>query len=244
MTNPILNNNAFSPEVKVLDGEIMTIQGTVNKIFMLFACLFAGAVISLYYLFNNPDLAGGLMIAGLIGGLVTVIPTCFNMKLAKYTAAPYAFMEGLVLGGVSSMFEAEYQGIVFQAVTATFVVLFVMLLLYKTRMIKYTQKFAAVITTSILSIMAIYLIQFIASLFGRSIPGAFESGTFGLFFSLVVVAIASLSLIQDFFFIETASQRMLSKDYEWFGAMGLMITMVWLYLEILRLLAKLYSSRR
>ncbi len=243
MSNPILNNNSFSPDATVLEGEPMTIQGTINKIFMLFACLIAGTAISLYYLFNNPDLAGVLMIIGLVGGFITVIPTCFNMKLAKYTAAPYALMEGLVLGGISSLFEAQFHGIVIQAITATFAVLFVMLMLYKAKVIQYTQKFAAVLMTSVLSVMAIYLIQFIASFFGRSIPGAFESGAFGLMFSLVVVAIASMSLIQDFFFIENASQRMLSKDYEWFGAMGLMITMVWLYLEILRLFAKLNSRR-
>ena len=167
--------------------------------------------------------------------------TCFNIKIAKYTAAPYALMEGLVLGAFSAFFEAQWHGIVLTAILSTFAVLFVMLMLYKARMIQYTDKFAAVLKTSILSIFAIYLIQFIASFFGRGIPLIWEAGVVGIGFSLLVIVIAAMALIQDFFFIESASQNMLSKDYEWYGAMGLMITLVWLYTEILRLLAKLNS---
>ncbi len=244
MANPMLNDERFSPQAVALDGEPMTVQGTVNKIFMLFACLAAGAAISLYYLFNGAQqIASTLMIGGAIVGFILAIITCFNVKIAKYTAAPYALMEGFVLGGVSAFFESAYQGIVAQAIVATFTVLLVMILLYKAKVIRYTEKFAAVLTTSLLSIMAVYLIQFVASFFGRSIPGIFEAGAVGIGFSLLVVVIAAMALIQDFFFIETASQRMLSKDYEWYGAMGLMITLVWLYMEILRLFAKLNSRR-
>ncbi len=244
MSNPILNNNRFSPEATVLEGEPMTINGTVNKIFMLFACLIAGAGISLYYLFqNNPDFSFMLMAGGGIVGFVLVLATCFNIKLAKYTAAPYALAEGLVLGGFSAFFEAAYKGIVIQAIGATFAVLFVMLLLYKIKAITYTDKFAAVLKTGLLSICLIYLIQIVASFFGRGIPGIFEAGPIGILFSLVVVGFAAMALIQDFFFIEQASQNMMSKDYEWYGAMGLMITLVWLYMEILRLFAKLNSRR-
>lgn len=138
-------------------------------------------------------------------------------------------------------FEAQWHGIVLQAILGTFAVLFVMLMLYKAKMIQYTDKFAAVLKTAILSVLVIYLIQIVAMFFGRSIPLIWESGIVGIGFSLLVVVIAAMALIQDFFFIETASQNMLSKDYEWYGAMGLMITLVWLYTEILRLLAKLNS---
>ena len=138
-------------------------------------------------------------------------------------------------------FEAQWQGIVLQAVVATFVTMFVMLALYKARIIRYTAKFQAVLTTAMLSVFAIYLIQFVASFFGRGIPLIWEAGPVGIGFSLIVVGIAAFCLIQDFFFIESASQNMLSKDYEWYGAMGLMITLVWLYMEILRLFAKLNS---
>lgn len=241
MSNPMLNENRFSPQEAILDGEPMTISGTVNKIFMLFVCLLAGAAISLYSLFTNSAIVPALLVGGSILGFILVLVTCFNIRIAKYTAAPYALLEGLVLGAFSTFFEAQWHGIVLQAILATFAVLFVMLMLYKARAIRYTEKFQAVLMTSMFSILAIYLIQIVASFFGRSIPLIWEAGPVGIGFSIFVVIIASMSLIQDFFFIETCSQRMLSKDYEWYGAMGLMITLVWLYTEILRLLAKVNS---
>lgn len=241
MSNPILNENRFSSQERILDGEPMTIEGTVSKIFMLFACLLAGAAISVYSLFTTPSLVPVMMIGGGIIGFVLVIATSFNISIAKYTAAPYALMEGLVLGAFSAFFEAQWYGIILQAILGTFAVLFVMLMLYKARMIQYTDRFAAVLKTSLLSIMVIYLIQFAASFFGRGIPLIWGAGPVGIGFSLVVVVVAAMALIQDFFFIEDASRNMLDKDYEWYGAMGLMITLVWLYTEILRLLAKLNS---
>ena len=241
MSNPILNENRFSSQERILDGEPMTNEGTVSKIFMLFACLLAGAAISVYSLFTTPSLVPVMMIGGGIIGFVLVIATSFNISIAKYTAAPYALMEGLVLGAFSAFFEAQWHGIILQAILGTFAVLFVMLMLYKARMIQYTDRFAAVLKTSLLSIMVIYLIQFAASFFGRGIPLIWGAGPVGIGFSLVVVVVAAMALIQDFFFIEDASRNMLDKDYEWYGAMGLMITLVWLYTEILRLLAKLNS---
>jgi uncharacterized YccA/Bax inhibitor family protein len=244
MSNPILNDDRFSSQEGILNEEPMTIQGTINKIFLLFACLAAGVAVSLYYLFNGQgDIVPIFMSAGAIIGFILVLVTCFNVKLSKYTAAPYALMEGLFLGGVSALFESAYNGIVLQAIFATLATLFVMLFLYKTRAIRYTENFSAVITTAVLSIGVIYLAQVILSFFHRSIPGIFDNGIVGIVFSLVVIAFAALSLIQDFFFIESSAQKMLPKDYEWFGAMGLMITLVWLYMEILRLLAKLNSRR-
>lgn len=241
MSNPILNEDRFSSQERILDGEPMTIEGTVSKIFMLFACLLAGAAISVYSLFTSPSLVPAMMICGVLIGLILVVATCFNVRIAKYTAAPYALMEGLVLGAFSAFFEAQWHGIILQAILGTFAVLFVMLMLYKARMIQYTDRFAAVLKTSLLSILAIYLIQFVASFFGRGIPLIWEAGIVGIGFSLFVVVVAAMALIQDFFFIENASRNMLDKDYEWYGAMGLMITLVWLYTEILRLLAKLNS---
>lgn len=241
MSNPILNEDRFSSQTRILDGEPMTIQGTVSKIFMLFACLIAGSAIGIYTLLTNPASVMGFLLVGGIVAFLLVLFTCFNVKIAKYTAAPYAFLEGIILSVFSSFFEAQWHGIVIQAILGTFIVLFVMLSLYKARMIQYTDKFAAVLKTSMLSILAIYLIQFIASFFGRGIPLIWEAGIVGIGFSLFVVVIAAMALIQDFFFIENASQNMLSKDYEWYGAMGLMITLIWLYTEILRLLAKLNS---
>lgn len=244
MSNPILNNNRFSPQSVVLEGEPMTIDGTVNKIFMLFICLLAGAGISLYLLFNGlGTVVMPLMSASAVIGFILVLITCFDIRKAKYLAPPYALLEGVVLGGISAIFEQAMQGIVLQAVALTFGCLVVMLLLYKAKVIRYTERLQSVLFTAILSIGAIYLVQIIVSFFGRSIPGIFDNGPVGIIFSLVVVGFAALSLIQDFYFIEDASRRMLPKDYEWYGAMGLMITLVWLYMEILRLLAKLNSRR-
>ena len=241
MSNPILNEDRFSPRERILDGEPMTISGTVNKIFMLFVCLIAGAAISVYSLFTTPAMVPIMLMVSGVVSFILVFATCFNIRIAKYTAAPYALFEGLLLGAVSMAFEAQWQGIVLQAVVATFVTMFVMLALYKARIIRYTAKFQAVLTTAMLSVFAIYLIQFVASFFGRGIPLIWEAGPVGIGFSLIVVGIAAFCLIQDFFFIESASQNMLGKDYEWYGAMGLMITLVWLYMEILRLFAKLNS---
>lgn len=243
MSNPILNSNRFRSQDAVLTEEPMTINGTLNKIFMLFACLIAGVAMSVYWLFTNSQTAPMVVGVSSIVGFLLVLITCFNVRIAKYTAAPYALCEGLALGSISALFEAAYSGIVFQAISLTFVVLFVMLLLYKARVITYTERLRSIILTGLLSVMCIYLIQIVASFFGRGIPAIFESGPIGIGFSIFVIILAAFSLIQDFYFIEESSNQMLPKDFEWYGAMGLMITLVWLYLEILRLLAKVNSRR-
>lgn len=241
MSNPVLNEN-FASKAILLEGKPMTIAGTVNKVFVLFAFLLVGAV------YNWAKIANGfygeavmLMEIGGIVGFILVLVTIFNVKIAKYTAPIYALCEGLVLGGISALFEAFYQGIVFQTILGTFASLFTMLLLYKAKLIRYTDKFASVLKTAVLSVTIIYIIQIVASFFGRGIPAIFESGPIGIVFSLIVVAIASFCLIEDFYYIEESENRMMSKDYEWYGAFGLMITLVWLYMEILRLLSKLRS---
>lgn len=265
MSNPLLNPNNFRQrEDNVLEAEIvrddyspdkvyygnsaiaepMTIQGTISKILMLLACVVAGAVMNVYFLLNgNQNLAVLLMGGGGIVAFILVLIASFKPMTAKYLAAPYALFEGFVIGGVSALFEASYRGIVIHSVFATFAVLFVMLMLYKARIIQYSDKMGAVLKTGILSICAVYLIQFVASFFGRSIPGIFESGPVGILFSLIVIGFASFCFIQDFFIIERSANSMLPKDYEWFGALGLMVTLIWLYMEILRLFAKLNSRR-
>jgi uncharacterized YccA/Bax inhibitor family protein len=193
------------------------------------------------------------MWTGLIGGLVTAMAGIFmtgsamrkgeNPTAITYLAPAYALFEGLCLGAISAMYESFYGAIVLQAAVATFAVLGVMLLLFRTGAIKPTEKFYSVLLTATLSVLVIYLIQLAASFFGRSIPLIFGASNIGIGFSLVVIVIAALNLIVDFDFIKRAAQNLLPKNYEWYGAMGLMITLVWLYLEILRLLAKLNQRR-
>ncbi len=242
MSNPVLNDNFYSQE-RVLDAQPMTISGTVNKILVLLACVFAGAIYNWSLLLSgHVDQASAIGIVGAIVAFITSLVIIFTReKTAKYLSPVYAIAEGVFLGSISAYFDAAWRGIAIQAIAGTFIVLLVMLSLYRSNLIRFSERFYAVLMTSLLSVMAIYIIQFVASLFGRGIPGIFESGLVGIVFSLIVVGIAAMSLIQDFWFIEEGAKNLLPKDMEWYAAFGLMLTLVWLYVEILRLLAKLNS---
>ena len=161
----------------------------------------------------------------------------------KYLVPVYAVCEGFALGGISASMEASYPGIVSQAVAGTFAAFFSMLILYRARVIKCTDKFRSVLFISTLSIAIVYLINWIGGFFGYAVPFINSSSNIGIAVSAIVVVVAAFNLIVDFDFIERGAQRMLPKDYEWYGAFGLMVTLVWLYLEILRLLAKLQDRR-
>lgn len=237
MSNPILNDNFVQAE-GVVSGQVMTVNGTLDKTFLLFLCATFPAIYTWQqFMAGFTDKAGMLTLVGAIVGFVFAMIMAFTKN--KIFAPLYAVCEGLFLGGISAMFEAQYSGIVFQAVLGTFAAMFTMLGLYRLGIIKCTDKFRSVIFTSTLSIAVIYLVQIIGSFFGMSIPAIFNAGLIGIGFSVLVVVIASLNLIIDFDFIEQGAQNMLPKDYEWYGAFGLMVTLVWLYIEILRLLSKL-----
>jgi len=243
MSNPVLNEKFLENE-RVLQGEPMTINGSLAKTAMLFGVLVAAAAYTWYLMAAGyTDMAGMLGVGGAVVGFILAMVIIFTRKAMPVLAPLYALCEGLFVGGVSAMFEASFTGIVFQAVSATFATVLSMLLLYRAGVIRATEKFRAVIFISTLSVGVIYLIQIIASLFGRGIPQIFTSSNLGIGFSVIVVAIAALNLIIDFDFIERGANEMLAKEYEWYGAFGLMVTVVWLYLEILRLLAKLNSRR-
>lgn len=224
-------------------SEPMTINGAINKTFILFGCLLLSAIYSWSLIANGfTDKAMLLCYGGAISAFIIAMVIIFsNAKGVKYLAPAYAVAEGFFIGGISALFEASYTGIVFQAVTATFAALVSMLLLYRLNIIRATEKFRSVILISTASVAVIYLIQIIASFFSRGIPQIFTSSPIGIGFSLIVIAIAALNLIIDFDFIEKGANNLLEKKYEWYGAFGLMVTLVWLYLEILRLLAKLNS---
>jgi len=237
--NPNVDTPVYDGEL-VIDSEPMTISGTMNKLALLFGFVLIGAFLT-WSQFNAgmTDKVNMLMIGGGILGFILAMVIIFQKTTAKFLAPIYAICEGLLLGGISAIFEKAYPGVVFQAVSGSFAAFAIVLFLYKSRAIRYTQKFAAVMLTALLSICVIYLIQFFAGFFGRSIPLIFESGPIGIGFSAVVVVIAALSFIQDFNFIELATEKMLPKYYEWYGAFGVLLTFIWLYMEILRLLAKL-----
>ncbi len=255
--NPALNANVFSQVQSFGSGGIMTLQGTVNKCFILLGLL----VFSATWIWGKAvqpapifEGAGGatqgippavmpLMIGGAIGGFIVALITIFNKQIAGITAPIYALLEGLFLGGLSAILELRYPGIVMQAVALTFGTLFCLLAAYKSGLIKVTENFKLGIAAATGAICMIYLVSMVMGFFGASIPMIHSSGPLGIGFSLFVVTIAALNLVMDFDFIERGSEMGVPKYMEWFAAFGLMVTLVWLYIEILRLLSKLASRR-
>lgn len=222
-------------------GQPMTLNGTITKTAISLAILFFGGFWSWQVM--PAGAAGAWMVIGLIGTLVLALITCFKPQVAPITTPLYAGVEGLLLGTISSLYNAQYPGIVMQALTLTALTAGVMLIAYRTGVIRPTEKFRSFVVIATISIFAIYMIDFILGLFGRGMPLSHSTGTFGILFSLFVVGIAALNLILDFGRIEEGVQRGAPKYMEWYGAFALMVTLIWLYLEMLRLLAKLQSRR-
>lgn len=241
MPNPILNDK-FT-QTSVVEGGTMTINGAVYKSLLLIGLI----VLSAGYTWNlsasgMADKAGTLGLIGIVAGLISILLLYFTRNsLAPLFSSIYAIGEGLFLGWISIAFENAYPGIVLTAVAGSFAAMISLLLLYMSRLIKCTEKLKAVIFTATLSVALIYVIQIVASFFGRSIPQIFTSSPIGIGFSVIVVIIAAANFIIDFDFIERAAQGMAPKVYEWLGAVGLMTSLVWLYVELLRLLSKLNS---
>ena len=238
--NPVFGNK-FDGDAQFRDlpeTQKMTLDGTVNKTGLLLALCFTTAAIS----WNIPNPA--LMGFGAIGGIVLALITIFRPTSAGITAPLYAASQGLFLGGITVIFEAQYPGIAIQAIGLTFGTLASLLVCYKTGVIKPTENFRLMIVSATAGIALLYIVNIAMMVFGSGggIGFIHSSGTFGIIFSLAVVAIAALNLVLDFDFIEQGSENGLPKHMEWFGAFSLMVTLVWLYLEILRLLAKLRSN--
>ena len=242
-SNPALGQDLFA-KAGMVAGDVMTMSGTVLKTGVLLTLMLitAGWSWSLYSS-NQLGLVQTLMIVGALGGLLMAIITIFRKPWAVITAPIYALLEGLFLGGISAFFENSYPGIVLQAVGLTFSTLAGMLLLYQIGVIQATPNFRRGVVIATFGVFLLYLISFVASLFGGNIPYIHDSGLIGIGFSLVVIAIAAFNLVLDFDFIEQGAQMGAPKYMEWYGAFGLMITLVWLYIEILRLLAKLNRRR-
>jgi len=239
--NPALNTKTFSGFDMTTEAS-MTIMGTVHKTALGLLLLMSTALFTWNMPAGDPR-ATGLMIVGMIGGLIVAIITIFKHHLAKYTVPAYALLEGLALGGISKFFEVMYPGIVNQAVMLTFGTLGALLLAYRSGLIKATENFKLGVVAATGGIFFVYLLSWILSWFSVSIPLIHSNSNMGILFSIVVVVIAALNLVLDFDFIEEGSEKGAPKYMEWYGAFGLLVTLIWLYLEILRLLAKL-SSRR
>ncbi len=236
--NPVLKEKMFATPIAA--GETMTIQGTVNKTgLLLFFVVIAAAWTWGLSHSPTPEAAYPWMIGGALGGFVLALVTVFKSTWSPITAPIYALLEGLFLGGISAVFEKSYPGIAVQAVGLTFGVLFVLLLAYKTGLVRATRGFKLGVIAATGAVMLVYAANLIMGLFFHSqIAVLYSSSPLGIGISVVVVIIAALNLVLDFDMIETGSRMGAPKYMEWYGAFAMMVTLVWLYLEILRLLGK------
>jgi uncharacterized YccA/Bax inhibitor family protein len=239
--NPGLNDRTFSglPQVGAA-GEAMTLQGTVNKSFLLLVVLLAAALWpwSQYLASGNPATVAPAIVIGLVGGLVFGLVISFKATLAPYLSVPYAACEGLLIGGFSAVLERRYPGIAIQAVGLTFGVLAAMLLAYTLGIIHVTQRFRAIVVGATGAIALLYLVSFVLSLFHVGVPFLNDASPLSIGVSLVIIAVAALNLALDFDLIQTGVAQGAPRYMEWYAAFGLLVTLVWLYLEILRLLSK------
>jgi uncharacterized YccA/Bax inhibitor family protein len=241
--NPVLKEKAFAGPI--VGGEQMTIQGTVNKtgLLLFFVVVTAAWTWGLSHS-NTPEAAFPWTIGGAIGGFVLALVTVFKREWSPITAPIYALLEGLVLGGISALFERSYPGIAVQAVALTFGVLFVLLLAYKTGMVRATRGLKLGVIAATGAIGLVYLVNIVMRVFFHSGMSILQSSTpLGIGISVVIVIVAALNLILDFDMIETGAKMGAPKYMEWYGAFGLMVTLIWLYLEILRLLGKTRRSQ-
>ena len=242
--NPALGKQTFKTLKRDSSGplvrdDVMTIKGTVDKTAIsLLLMLCAG-----YFTFSEGSLI--YIAIGGIGGFIVALVTIFKKEWAPITVPLYAMLEGLMLGGVSYMYGQMYEGIVFNAIMLTISILICLLFAYRSGIIQATENFKLGVFAATGGIFLVYLISFIASFFGAgfSFLDPTNSSMFSIGVSLFIVVIASLNLVLDFDFIEEGAEKGAPKYMEWYGAFGLLVTLVWLYLEILRLLAKLNSRR-
>ncbi len=220
----------------------MSVQGTALKSFVLLAVLMGSAAWS-WSTATSGDLGPGLLLGAGIGGFVLALITISKPTLAPWTSPVYAALEGIFLGAISQQLDLRHPGIAMQAVALTGGVLFMMLFIYATGIIKVTGQLASAVAAATGAIALVYLASFVISMFGGHFPYIHDAGPIGIGFSVFVVGLAAFNLLLDFDFIEKGSASGLPKSMEWYGAFGLMVTLVWLYLEVLRLLRKIQDRR-
>ncbi|HEX7965408.1 MAG TPA: Bax inhibitor-1/YccA family protein [Gammaproteobacteria bacterium] len=236
-SNPILNSKAFG-QTGVIGGDRMTVAGTIGKSFimLILLTLTAGWVWGQLYTTGSAQAVAPYILGGVIGGLVFALASTFKPNWSPVTAPLYAICEGLALGGFSALFEMRYPGIVIQAVGLTLAVAFGMLMLYGTGIIKVTDRLRRMIVAATLGILLFYLVTWVVSLFGVDTSVVYGHSSLSIGISLVIVAIAAFNLVLDFDMIAQQTTIGAPRFMEWYGAFALMVTLVWLYLEILRLL--------
>lgn len=241
-SNPALNAQIFQGE-RAAFGESMTLDGTVNKTGVLLVCVGLTAAWAWHVFMQTRSAASvlPLMWIGLIGGLIFAMITIFKKTWAPVTAPVYSLLEGLALGSISAVLEVRFPGIAMQSVGLTFGTLLVLLVAYRSGLIPVTQKFRLGVVAATGAIMLLYIAEMVLGFFGIHFASINGSGLIGIGFSVVVVIIAALNLVLDFDFIESGVRAQAPKYMEWYGAFGLMVTLVWLYIEILNLLAKVRS---
>lgn len=237
--NPGLNDRTFSGLPRpALASDRMSLQGTINKSFVMLVVLMAAAFYPWSQYAGGDASAVGLpMMGGLIGGLVLALIISFKPPMAQYLALPYAACEGLALGAFSVVIERRYPGVAIQAVGLTFAVLAALLVAYTTRLIRVTQRMRAMVVAGTLGLGLLYLVSWVLNMFHIQTPFLYGSGALSIGISLLAIGLAAFNLVLDFDLIENGVQQGAPRYMEWYGAFGLLVTLVWLYVELLRLLS-------
>ena len=246
-SNPVFGNNIYQKARATYAGdEYMTLNGTINKSVLAILFVMAAAFYTWQRFFEvydplEPALAVGkvtaLMAIGGIGGFVVAIITSFSPKRAALLTPIYAILQGMFLGGLSAMFEAQFPGLVMKAVSLTFMVFLSMLFVYRQGIIKVTGKFRKGMMAAMMGLLLFYVASWVAGLIGLNVSYLHGGGSFGLIFSLIVTGISAFSLLLDFDFIERGAEAGAPKYMEWYGVFGLLVSLIWLYINILRLLS-------
>lgn len=238
--NPVLNQDYFLPTERSYDtAHRMTLSGTVLKTAMLLVLVVAAGAVAWTQSQAHTGSVYAFLVGGSIVGLIAALATCWFPKIAAWSSPVYAIAEGCFLGAISLIFEVRYPGIAVQAAALSTGVLAAMLGLYGSGMVRATARFRTGVFAATAGIALVYLGTMIAGFFGVSVPYIHSNGLIGIGFSVFVVVIAALNLILDFDTIETGVRARAPKYMEWYAAFGLLVTLVWMYLEILRLLAKI-----
>jgi uncharacterized YccA/Bax inhibitor family protein len=238
--NPVLTNSTFDDVEQRGYAQPMTLGGVINRSLLVLLLVAGTSVGTWVYAESHPSAVYPIMMTGVFGGFVVGIATTFKKNWAPFTAPVYALLEGLFIGGISLVMEIRFPGLVLQAILLTFGVMFALLALYQSRIIRPSQTFKSVIVGATFGIVVIYLVDMALRLFFHTaIPMIQDGGPIGIAFSLVVVGIAALNLVLDFDFIEQGVESGAPKWMEWYAAFALTVTLVWLYIEILRLLSKM-----